>query len=737
MQTHKALLGLTAALAIALPAAAQEQATLEEITVTAQRRAESLQDVPIAITAFTADTLERSRIFSMQEIVTRTPSFTMTAFNAGQPRLFIRGIGSTDDGAAQDNSVAVFIDDVYIGRGMGQASEIYDLERVEVLRGPQGTLYGKNVVGGVVHLISARPEEETRVQGEVTVGRFDALEFRGMATGALTDSLSARLSFVSVNRDGYAHNILRDEALEDRQFSGLRGQLLWSVSDEIDVVFAADYSDHADNGVARKGFTGDFGPNPFGSVTEVQSTDDPRVSETPRDTFQEVTLGGVSARINWDTALGALTSVTAYRESDGDIQDAFTGIGSPPYAVLDTRNQEFEKAEQFSQELRLSWGGDDGRLSGTAGIYYLAEDVDRVEISDLESAAGETLPSLLGGLLGSSGSFQLADNRSLGIFASATYDFDEAWSLTLGARYSRDDKEITTEVRELRDGGGGEFGFIAAPPLEEFSVSAEADWDAFTPSLSLAYQATDSHKLYVSASRGFKSGGFQGQAPTGRAAETPFDPEFAWNYEIGAKTAWLDDRLVVNTAVFFTDYEDLQVRQNAATPDNPLPVLRITNAAEAEATGLEVELTARPIPALDIWGNLSLLDTEFKNFVDNTGLDVSGNNMLFAPESQYNVGLQYHGEIDADTGWYGRLEYRWQDEYFDDPANLPVHKHERYGLLDAAFGLSFAEGRWQVEVWGLNLSDELYATHNVPFLGDRFLVFGPPRTYGVSIKFRP
>lgn len=718
-------------------ASAQESAGLEEIIVTAQRRAESLQNVPIAISAFTEETLERSRIETMEEIVTRTPGFTMTAFNAGQPRLFIRGIGSTDDGAAQDNSVAVFVDDVYIGRGAGQAPEIYDLARVEVLRGPQGTLYGRNVVGGVVHLISAAPEEEARAQGEITAGRFDALEIKGMATGAISENLAARVSFVTINRSGYAHNILLDEELEDREFFGVRGQLLWEPSDVLEVRLAADYSDHSDNGQSRKGRTGDFGPAPFGSVTDVLSTDDPRVSETPRDTFQEVELGGVSARIQWSTPIGTLTSVSAYRESDSDIQDAFTGIGSPPYLVLDTRNREFENAEQLSQEIRLAWESPGRRFNGVAGIYYLSEDVDRVEISDLESVIGELLPSVLGGLLGSSGSFQMAENTSLGLFASTDYAFSDRWSVTLGARYSRDDKDIATEVRELRDGGGGEFGFIAAPPLEEFSIANDDDWGAFTPSFSVQYQATDDHNLYFSASRGFKSGGFQGQAPTARAAETPFDPEFAWNYEIGAKTSWFGDRFIANAALFFTDYEDLQVRQNAATPDNPLPVLRITNAAEAEATGLELEFNARPVAALDIWGSLSLLDTEFKNFVDNAGRDVSGNNMLFAPEVQYNVGLQYNGTVSEDTAWFGRVEYRWQDEYFDDPANLPVHNHESYGLLDAALGVSFAEGRWELNLWGKNLTDELYATHNIPFLGDRFLTFGPPRTYGVTIKYRP
>jgi iron complex outermembrane receptor protein len=714
-------------------ALAQNDGALEEIIVTAQRRAESLQEVPIAITAFTSEALERSRITSMEDVVTRTPNFTMTGFNAGQPRLFIRGIGSTDDGAAQDNSVAVFVDDVYIGRGTGQASEIYDLARVEVLRGPQGTLYGKNVVGGVVNLVSARPDQETEFKTDLTLGDYDLLEFKAMLNGAITDKTSARVSLISSDRSGYGENIVTGSDLDDRQFLGVRGKILYEHSETFQMLLSGDYSEHSDNGVTRKGVTGDFGGAPFGSVTAVQTSLDPRVSETPRDTFQKIKLAGFSAHLTWTKDWGTVTSITAFRNSDGEIQDAFTGISSPPYALLDTRNYETDVADQFSQELRLAFGGGDSKFSGVAGVYYLAEDVDRVEVSDLESAIGEALPFVLGGLLGSSGTWQEAQNDSLGVFASVSYEFSDRWSGTVGGRYSSDEKTIATEVRELRDGGGGEFGFIAAPPTETYSIAAKDDWNAFTPSVSLAFAASDQSNFYLSVSKGFKSGGFQGQAPTARAAETPFDPEFAWNVELGAKTTWFDDRLMVNAAIFTTEYEDLQVRQNATTPDNPLPVLRVTNAADAEASGIEIDFIARPIPQLDIWGSFSVLDTEFQNFIDNTGLDVSGNSMLFSPETQYNVGIQYT----ADSGFFARVEYRFQDEYFDDPANLNVHKHESNGLLDAGIGMSFAEGRWEVELWGKNITDELYTTHNIPFLGDRFVLWGAPATYGLTLKYRP
>ncbi len=318
------------------PATAQveeELAVLEEVIVTALRKEESLQDVAGAVTAFSSGAIERMHIVSVEDIALKTPNFTMSAFNIAQPRLFIRGIGSLDDGAAQDNSVAVFLDEVYLARGGAQAFELYDLERVEVLRGPQGTLYGKNVVGGVVNVITAKPQREYAGKGELSYGNYNKLQAKGMVTGGMSEQVSGRLSFVAENRDGYADTILTGQELAAREFFAGRGQVLWEPSDEVSVLIAADYSDYEDNGLSRKG-EGPFGPTPFGTVTAVLSSTNPRESESPRETFQRRELTGISTKVNWETGIGSLTSITAYRESDVDLLDAFTGIGSPPYIVF-------------------------------------------------------------------------------------------------------------------------------------------------------------------------------------------------------------------------------------------------------------------------------------------------------------------------------------------------------------------------------------------------------------------
>ena len=733
--------GALAAAGLAAPALAQDAGQsadaadtaaatgVEDIIVTAQRRAESLQDVPMSITAVTAKDITAGAIRGIEEIAGRTPGFTVTAFNIAQPRLFIRGIGTTDDGAAQDASVAVFQDDVYIARGAGQAFEFLDVERIEVLRGPQGTLYGKNVVGGLVNVISRRPSRTFEAAGEMSYGNYDAIDLRGYASGPVSDTLAASISGVHRSRDGFARNIRLGRDLENLDLFALRGQLLWTPTPDVDVLLAVDYSDHEDNGQSRKG-EGPFTRPPFGSVTAVQSNDNPRESESPRLTFQNRRIFGSLGRIDWRSEAGTLTSITAYRNSKVNLGDAFTGIGSPPYPVLDTLNIEREDADQFSQEVRFaSEPFLNDRVTAIVGLYYLKEDVDRTEIADLISVLGSRIPAL-GGLTGVSGSFQIASTESIGAFASVTVDITDRLAVTGGIRYTDETKDIQTSVRSISDIDG----IIAAPPTEEYNITGRQGWDAFTPRFAVTYEVSDALNLYASYARGFKSGGFQGQAPTAIAASTPFDPEYASSYEIGVKGRLFDNRLTFALSAHHTDYDDLQVRQNAQRPEDPLPILRITNAGAARARGIELDVTARPTNWLSLWGSYGYLDAEYVDLIDTAGVDRSGNRLIYAPENTYNIGGEIDLPVNERTRAFVRADYRWQDQFFFDPANDAVNTQPGYGLLNAWLGMRFADSRVVAELWGKNLTNRLYRTSNIPFLGDRFVTFGPPRTYGVRVR---
>ncbi len=700
---------------------------LEEIMVTAQRREQTVKDVPIAVTAISKAALEAAGTTGIAEIAARVPSLNMTAFNLAQPRVFVRGIGSLDDGAAQDNSVAVFVDDVYVARGSAQVFDFLDVERVEVLRGPQGTLYGKNAVGGLINVISSRPKDELDWKVQGSYGNYSAVDLRGYVTGAVSDTLSGSFAAVVRDRAGFAKNIRLGRDLEDLQTYGVRGQLQWQASDDLTVLFSADYNDHSDNGQARKG-EGPFTTPPFGSVTAVQTTTDPRESESPRVTGQDRTVAGGLVRVDWKLGTGTLTSLTSYRNSYVDLLDAFTGIGSPPYRVLDTANIEAESAHQWSQEVRYAFEGlGSPKLSGVVGLYYLDEIVNRYETAVLESVLGRSLPTVLGGLTGTSESHQNADNKSFGAFASATWSFTDTISGTVGGRFTDESKSIRTQVRSVEDIDA----IIAAPPSEAYLINASKSWNDFTPRVALQWKPSEIVSLYASYSTGFKSGGFQGQAATGAAAQTPFEPEKAKSFEVGVKGLFLDRRLGVNVALFDTKYRDLQVRQNSVRPGDTLPILRITNAGEAKVKGVEVEIDARPVEALHLWATYGYLDSEYVRLIDNTGASRAGNPLQFAPKSTYNIGARISEPLTDAWKFTTRIDYRWQDKFFFDPAANAVNTQNAYGLLDASVGIESSDGRITVEAWGKNLSDKLYRTHVIPFFGDRFAVYGAPRTYGL------
>jgi iron complex outermembrane receptor protein len=725
-----------AAMGLAMPAAAQEVKSdgashaIEDVIVTAQRRSQRLEEVPMAITAVSKQTLESSAIRGLDEIAARAPSFTMTSMNVAQPRLYIRGAGSNEDGAAQDGSVAVFVDDVYVARGAGQAFEFLDIERIEVLRGPQGTLYGKNVVGGLINVISSRPSQYLDAAGDLTVGNYGSIEGRGYVTGALTDKVAGSLAVVSRQRDGYARNIRLNRDLEDLDLFAVRGQLRYQPTQDLDLLLSADYSTHSDNGTSRRG-EGPFGPTPFGSVTRVQTSKDPRHSESPRVTYQNRDIFGLTGRAEWNVGPGQLTSISAFRTSDVSLGDAFTGMGSPPYAPLDTLNMEDETAEQFSQEFRYAFSGlFDDRLTGVVGVYYLHENVDRTETADLISFIGSQIPSL-GGLTGVSASYQEATTESRGVFASGSWKFTDKLSTTLGIRYTSETKDIHTAVKSLEDIDN----IIAAPPTEEYDIRADGGWDGVTPRISVEYQPLEHLNLYASYSQGFKSGGFQGQAPTGVAASSPFDPENAESFEIGIKGRLFNNRLTYAVAAFSTEYTDLQVRQNSQRPGDPLPVLRITNAGSAEAKGFEVEVNTRPTSWLDVWGSYSNLDATYTELVDNNRVDRAGYRMSFAPASSFNVGAEGRWDVTGNLEAYARTEYRWQDKFYYDVDNSAANTQDDYGLLSASIGVRTSDSRWGLELWGKNLTDELYTVSAIPFLGDRFVLYGAPKTYGVRLRW--
>lgn len=693
--------------------------TIEDIVVTAQRVEENLQDVPIAVSAYSEEELWVNRMNSMVDIAQRTPSFTATEVNPGEPNLSIRGIGTEgiNSNAGGDASVALFVDGVYIGRGGAAPLDLYDLQRVEVLRGPQGTLFGKNVVGGAVNLTTRKPAfDDDFVEMAGTFGNYDRIEVLGRFNRQFSSSFAVSGAVSSRQRDGYTYNETTGNHVDDEKMAGGRLSFRYMPNDDLDIVVTIDHLNQDQRGQPRdnvcdSSFQGGVhcvGVNP--NTRRVNAFDDGYLN-------RDVT--GISANIDYETQWGTFTSVTAYRTADYSHADPFFSNPINPPAQIESYNENKEDIDQFSQEFRLSFDAMDERLRGVVGLYYLSEHNKRDEIL----VQTFPVPAVSG-----TGSFpQDVDASSYAVFGQLNYDLTEKLTLSAGAR-------MTWEKKDADLAGVLVSGPGMPPPLaEEYSISDDKSWDAFTPRFAASYRFTDDVMAYASASRGFKSGGYQGTAGTAASAETPYDPEFAWSYEVGTKTQWLDDSLRVNIAAFYIDYEDLQVSQLV-----PLCCVVIGNAATAEIKGVEIEAIYRPMPGLDINASYSWLDAEFDSFASGATADNSGNTLPRAPENKYNLGAQYEWSI-GDLGTVmARVDWTHQSEIFFEASNTPLEVQKAYDVIDARLALRAHDDSWELAFWGKNLDDELIKTHIVAFapFQQQLNLYQPPRTYGATVRFR-
>jgi iron complex outermembrane receptor protein len=737
------LLTVLAAASLPAPATAQQAAqasasspVIDEIIVSARRRGdENLQDVSIAVSAFSGETLRESGIVDFAEIAARTPSFTFQEQIGNQQEVIVRGIGTLRlTGSAAEPSVGTFIDEVYIGRRGTATPPIFDLERAEVVRGPQGTLYGKNVVGGAVNLITARPSQEFSGRASISYGQYDALGGQDMygveayVTGGLSDKVAGRLAAQYRENDGYSYNILRDEELDDNESFAVRGSLLFEPSNQLELRLTADFSHNEGGGQSRKPVDDPTIPGLGAALGGGLLSPNPRISESPWSQFEDRDVFGLIARADYKLQSGpTLTYLAAYRDGDFSGRYSLVGIASPP-SLTDAANGQTETYEGITQDLRIS--SPDGPMRWVGGLYYLREETKVIDNSIATSFLAEGgEPGGIGDIL--DGEFiydQTNVTTSYAVYGELNWDFAENLTLTAGARYTWDDKDYDHRTECLDYGLEPDF-IICLAPLEDelWDITTSEDWSEFTPKLGLDWRVSVDALLYISAAKGFKGGGWQGKPGTEAAALVSYDPETAWTVEAGAKTEWAEQRVRVNLALFYTKFDDLQVEQ---LDDEGLTLI-IDNAADAEIQGLEVEAVLAPTPALQFWFSGSYIDSEYKDFLDASGGDRSGNTLARTPEFMFNVGTSYETQVGDALLLRGRVEYSWQDDMFWGVENTVFEGS--YGLLDARISLGSSDGRWQAALYGKNLTDELYSVDVIPFLGDVFTRYSPPRSYGLQL----
>ena len=702
------------------PAAAQatRDNEISELVVTAQRVEENIQQVPIAVSAYSAAAMQRQSIETIQDIAIRTPGFSAGAVDPIQSNFAIRGIGSAfgiSQNAGGDASVVVFVDGVYAGRGGTPDIDALNLERVEVLRGPQGTLFGKNTVGGLIQFVSRKPSADPSFRIEGQYGNYDRRQINARGNVPINDKLFVALGGSIKLRDGYEFNETTGHDVNDQDLKTGTVAVRFLPTDDLDIVLAADFTDQDQRGNPRHNNC----DRTFNNGVHCAGVNpDPRVVNAFTDGYLRRWLRTYRGEVNWTTGFGTLTSITALRDVTLNFRTPFFSNPVRPPNQIESTQTDHENNSQFSQELRLSFDGMDGRLKGQVGAYYLREHNQRIEDlqQDFPTPAATGIATYPQDVIG----------KSYALFGQFSYAITDQLTATAGLRQTWEKKSGHFIGRKVSGPG------LPPPLAANYDVEASKKWNALTPRFALDYQVTPDALVYASATRGFKSGGFQGLAGSALSQSTPYDPEYAWSYEGGAKTQWWDRKAQFNASIFQTDYKDLQVSQLV-----PLCCVVVGNAATAKIKGAEFEMVLRPVAGLQIDGSYARLHAEFTSFANGATANFTGNDLPRSPKDKVHVGVQYIADL---QGWEGlaRVDYTNQSHMYFEASNIPTQKQEGFINVDARVSLTSPDKRWQVAVWGKNLTDELVATYVTAFAAFRQVLvpYAPPRTYGVTLVWK-
>ena len=713
---------------------ARADGVLEEVVVTAQKRSENLQDVPMSIAALDAGALEAGRVEKIGDLAIRIPNLSYSTFSSGRSELTVRGIGNSGaTRSALENSVILFVDEVYIARSTSYFFELFDLEQAAVLRGPQGVLFGKNVVGGAISMTTRAPGlEGTEAKFQAGYGSFNAIELKGVLSGPLASNVGGKISLVRKTRDGYGMDLISGADSDDEDLMAMRAQLRLATSERRDLLFTADYS-REENGSQTRSVT------QWDSFPPSASTGRPRVSEHGLPIGYDARQWGLSARLRQTLDEGGLTMIAAYRDVNSSTVDQFGGRGLAAGQGFDDLFGQEEEADQFSLELRYAFEPAAG-WRGVTGLYFIREDVDRLEYEEI-------VVNQDGVLNGSRGDwFGISATSGWAAFADASRKINPALTVRAGLRYTRDAKENRT-IGILTDDAvpGIPFQII----FENYDVAAEATFDALTPRLVLEWRPFAGRDLmaYASWSEGFKSGGFDSKVSRASEADRPIREETANNYELGVKSRWLNDSLQINAAGFSTDFHDLQrITLLFDQVSGQFDGLRVKNAARASISGGELEIAWAPAGPLLFNLAYGYLDARFDEFLAGTiqGFDIrrDGNRIPHSPRHSFSLAASYslelggHGSLDAGAD-YGWKHHSWHstDNAPGRPARLASFQ-KAYGVANASLTWTSPGDRWRVTAWGKNLADTLYADQRTSFAGASWAHYGPPRTYGVSVQFR-
>lgn len=715
--------------------AARADGVLEEVVVTAQKRSENLQDVPMSISALDAEALGAGRVEKIGDLALRVPNLSYSTFSSSRSELTVRGIGNSGaTRSALENSVILFVDEVYIARSTSYFFELFDLEQAAVLRGPQGVLFGKNVVGGAVSLTTKAPGlEDMEAKVLAGYGSYGARELKGLLSGPLASGVGGKVSLLRKTRNGYGMDLISGAESDDEDLLALRAQMRIAHGEGRDLLLSADYS-REDNGSQSRSVTrwDRFPPS--------ASSGRPRVSEHGQPIGYDARQWGLSARLKQAVGLSDLTVIAAYRDVASETLDQFGARSLASGQGFDDLFGQEEDARQLSLEIRYTFDPAPN-WSAVAGLYYIDEDVDRLEYEDIVENQDGVLNGSRGDWLG------MSNTSGWAAFADASWEINPALAVRAGLRYTRDDKKNRT-IGTLTDDA------VPGIPLqiifENYDVVAEASFDAFTPRVVAQWRPFDGIDLmaYASWSEGFKSGGFDSKVSRGSEAGRPIREETATNHELGIKSRWLNESLQVNATVFSTDFRDLQrVTLLFDEASGVFDGLRVKNAARASISGGELDIAWAPADRFLLNLAYGYLDARFDEFLAGTiqGFDIrrDGNRIPHSPRHSAGLAASYSLELGGSGSLDLSVDYGWKHHCWHHSDNAPgrferdASLQKAYGVANAAVAWVSPGKRWRLTAWGKNLADTLYADQRTSFAGASWAHYAPPRTYGVSVEFSP
>jgi iron complex outermembrane receptor protein len=719
---------------------AEEQAGVGTIIVTAERTATSIQDTPIAVTAISGEQLEATGAIVINDLAATVPNLTSTTGPQGSAdaNFFIRGVGQFDFIITNDPGVGLYVDGVYLGRTVGAMLDAGDVERIEVLRGPQGTLFGRNTLGGAVSVVTKQPDPGV-FSGDLraTYGSRDRIDLDASVNVPIGDSAAARVYGFYRQQDGFADNVVTGEDFGRIDRYGGRGQLRFEFGPDVTVDLSADYS--LDRSNPAPSVLNAIVPLPFFPTAALDDVQDP-------DNFYDIFASnspearnevyGFSGTVTVNLGAAEFKSITAYRVLDGFSTADPDGTRFQLYDQNVTTMQ-----DQFSQEIQLTGEAFGEALTYLVGGYYFREDADQVlDLCFAPISSPAAMPFQQCNIW-SQGNDQ--QTESYAVFGQGRLEIIDQLSVTLGGRYTWDNKDIISnqffDFRPQLVGPGAVFGFGLPPELLGEAIvlpivtdlPGSASFEKFTPKIGVEYEPNRDILLYASYSEGFRAGGFNGRLIAPQTSIPTFEPDTNETFEVGLKSDLLDRALRFNLVLFHSTYNDIQ-----QTIADPAVQFRVANAGNAELMGFEMEIAIVPTYGLRFDFAVGYTDSEFQDVPVLVG-PINGNRLPFSPEWTLSAAAQYDIDL-GDSTLTPRLDFRYQSDVFFTAFNLPFEEQDGYGLLNGRVTWTDASEQFTLAAFALNLFDVEYFTFGQNALASQGVAYnylGRPREFGVSAGF--